>query len=61
MNSKKSFIYLDNYRGFLLSITVYTFVCMLIGSTTITWNTVAVNFGLLIAVILISQFFNRGK
>ena len=50
---------LDNYRGFLLAITVYTFVCMLIGSTTITWNTVAVNFGLLIAVIIISPFFNR--
>ena len=52
---------LDNYRGFLLAITVYTFVCMLIGDTTITWNTVATNFGLLITMILISPFFNKGK
>ena len=61
MNSKKSFIDLDSSRDFLLAITVYTFVCMLFGSTTITWNTVAINFGLLIAVILISLFFNKGK
>ena len=56
MNNKK-----ESYRNFLLAITVYTLVCMLVGSTTITWNTVAINFGLLIAVILISQFFNKGK
>ena len=61
MNNKKSFINLESYRDFLLAITAYTFVCMLIGSTTITWNTVAINFGLLIAVILISPFFNKGK
>ena len=52
---------LDNYRDFFVAITAYTFVCTLIGSTTITWNTVAINFGLLIVVILISPFFNRGK
>ena len=61
MNNKKCFINLERYRDFLLVITVYTFFCMLIGSTTITWNTVTVNFGLLIAVILVSLFFNRGK
>ena len=61
MNNKKSFINLERYRDFLLVITVYTFFCMLIGSTTITWNTVTVNFELLIAVILVSLFFNRGK
>ncbi len=51
---------LENYRDFLLGATAYTFVCMLVGNTTITWNTVAINFGLLIAVILISPFFNKG-
>ena len=61
MNNKKCFINLERYCDFLLVITVYTFVCMLSGSTTITWNTVAINFGLLIAVILISLFFNKGK
>ena len=61
MNNKKSFIDLDSSRDFLLAITAYTFVCVLIGSNTITWNTVAINFGLLIAVIIISPFFNRGK
>ena len=61
MNNKKCFINLERYRDFLLVITVYTFFCMLVGSTTITWSTVAINFGLLIAVILISLFFNRGK
>ena len=61
MNNKKCFINLERYQDFLLVTTVYTFVCMLVGSTTITWNTVAINFGLLIAVILISLFFNRGK
>ena len=61
MNNKKCFINLERYRDFLLVITVYTFFCMLIGSTTITWNTVTVNFELLIAVILVSLFFNRGK
>ena len=61
MNNKKCFINLERYRDFLLAITAYTFVCMLIGSTTITWNTVEVNFELLIAVILVSLFFNRGK
>ena len=44
MNSKKSFIDLDSSRDFLLAITAYTFVCMIFGSTTITWNTVAINF-----------------
>ena len=61
MSYKNTFIDLDSSRDFLLAITAYTFVCMLIGSTTITWNTVAINFGLLIAVILISPFFNKGK
>lgn len=61
MNNKKCFINLERYRDFLLVITVYTFYCMLVGSTTITWNTVAINFGLLIAVVIISLFFNRGK
>ena len=61
MNNKKCFINLERYRDFLLVITVYTFFCMLVGSTTITWNTVTVNFELLIAVVLISLFFNRGK
>ena len=61
MNNKKCFINLERYRDFLLVITVYTFFCMLAGGTTITWNTVAINFGLLIAVILIPPFFNRGK
>ena len=58
---KNTFIDLESSRDFLLAITAYTFVCMLFGSTIITWNTVAINFGLLIAVILISPFFNRGK
>ena len=61
MNNKKSFNNLERYIDFLLVTTVYTFYCMLVGSTTITWNTVAINFGLLISVILISQLFNRGK
>ena len=61
MNNKKCFINLERYRDFLLVITVYTFVCMLVGSTTITWDTVTINFELLIAVVLISLFFNRGK
>lgn len=61
MNNKKCFINLERYRDFLLVITVYTLFCMLVGSTTITWNTVTINFGLLIAVILISLPFNRGK
>ena len=61
MNNKKCFIDLERCQDSLLVITVYTFVCMLAGSTTITWNTVAINFGLLIAVILISLFFNRGR
>ena len=61
MNNKKCFINLERYRDFLLVITVYTFFCMLVGSTTITWNTVTINFELLIAVVLISLFFNRGK
>ena len=61
MNNKKCFNNLEGYRDFLLVVTVYTFYCMLVGSTTITWNTVAISFGLSIAVILISLFFNRGK
>ena len=61
MNNKKCFINLERYRDFLLVITVYTFFCMLVGSTTITWDTVTINFELLIAVVLISLFFNRGK
>ena len=61
MNNKKCFINLERYRDFLLVITVYTSFCMLVGSTTITWNTVTITFELLIAVILISLFFNRGK
>ena len=52
---------LENYRDFLLGAAAYTFVCMLVGDTRITWNAVAINFGLLIAMILISPFFNRGK
>ena len=44
---------LENYRDFLLGATAYIFFCMLVGSTPITWNTVAIIFGLLIAVILI--------
>ena len=60
MNNKKCFINLERYRDFLLGATAYTFACMLVGDTTITWNTVAINFGLLIAVILISPFFNKG-
>ena len=51
---------LENYRYFLLGATAYTYVCMLVGNTTITWNAVVINFGLLIAVILISHFFNKG-
>ena len=51
---------LENYRDILLGTTAYTYVCMLVGNTTITWNTVAINFGLLIAVILILPFFNKG-
>ena len=61
MNNKKCFINLERYRDFLLAITTYTFVCMLIGITTITWDTVTINFEILIAVILISTVFNRGK
>ena len=61
MNNKKCFNNLEGYRDFLLVVTVYTFYCMLVGSTTITWNTVAISFGLLIAVILIQLFSNRGK
>ena len=61
MNNKKCFINLERYRDFLLVITVYTFFCMLVGSTTITWDTVTINFELLIAVVLISLFLNRGK
>ena len=61
MSNRNTFINLERYRDFLLAITAYTFVCMLNGSTTITWNTVAINFGLLIAVIIISLFFNKGK
>ena len=61
MNNKKCFINLERCRDFLLVITVYTFFCMLVGSTTITWDTVTINFELLIAVVLISLFFNRGK
>ena len=52
---------LENYRDFLLGATAYTFVCMLVGNTTITWDTVTINFEILIAVILISTVFNRGK
>ena len=52
---------LEKYRDFLLGAAAYTFVCMLVGDTRITWNNVAINFGLLIALILISPFFNRGK
>ena len=59
MNNKKCFNNLEGYRDFLLVVTVYTFYCMLVGSTTITWNTVAISFGLLIAVILIQLFSNR--
>ena len=61
MNNKKCFINLERYRDFVLAITAYTFVCMLIGDTTITWNTVTINFEILIVVILISTVFNRGK
>ena len=61
MNSKKSFIDLESCRDFVLAITAYTFVCMLIGDTTITWNTVTINFEILIVVILITTVFNRGK
>ena len=61
MNNKKCFNNLEGYRDFLLVVTVYTFYCMLVGSTTITWNTVAISFGLSIAVILIQLFTNRGK
>ena len=61
MNSKKSFIDLGSPRNFLLAITSYTLVCMLIGNTTITWNTVSSNFELLVVVVLISLFFNKGK
>ena len=61
MNNKKYFINLERYRDFLLAITTYTFFCMLVGITTITWDTVTINFEILIAVILISTVFNRGK
>ena len=61
MNNKKCFINLERYRDFLVGIVVYTFFFMLVGNTTITWNTVAIIFGLLIAVILISLFFNKGE
>ena len=61
MNNKKCFINLERYRDLLLVIIVYIFFCMLVGATPITWNTVAIIFGLFIAVILIQPPFNRGK
>ena len=44
---------LEHYRDFLLAITIYTLIRMLLGSPTITWNTVIINFGMLVGVVLI--------